>query len=297
MKTKQLFWGFVLISLGFLSLSARYDWVSINYENVKDLWPVIFILGGLSVIFKESKLKSFFSIMLGISVSFILFAFIYDFNSDESWEAEFEDFDSQISALYQDDYKLAKLTINGGVGEFIIDGTTDELYEAIPQGIFENYDVEVDAEDNKVEVTFDLDDDIDLFNKNNKNKLHLKLNEMPVWNLELNLGAARSFFNLEEFKVRKMKLSTGAADTEILLGDKYKRTDVKIAMGAAAVELKIPKEAGCRVISSSLLVVNHLPGFEKKADGKYETPNFEEATQKIFVDIEGGLANFRIIKY
>ncbi len=298
MKTNQLFWGFFFISLGFLSLSTKYDWLVINFEMVRDLWPVLFIIGGLLVIVKDTKLRPFLSIIMGIIIASILFSFSYGiFNDDDSWEDEFNTFDSDISSLFDEEYESAKLTINGGVGEFSINGSTDELYEAVPTGIFKEYEVQVDDNGNSVEVTFDLEDEIDIFNDKPHNKLSLKLNESPVWELELNLGAAASDFDLRNFKVKKIKLATGATKTKIKLGDRLNRTDIIIDMGAAAVQLFIPEKAGCRVISSTFLITKELPGFIKKSDGNFETKNFDEATQKIFVNLRGGLANFQVKTY
>ncbi len=297
MKTKQLFWGFIFITIGFLSLSIKYDWVYINFDMLTDLWPVIFILGGIMVIAKDSKLRPLIAILFGIVTAVIVFSFAYTaYPHEDDWDKEFMDSDTELSYEYNDQYKFADLTINGGVGEFLISGTTEELYEASPNGIFQLYEVEVDKEDNTARINFDLGDNVN-FDTEVKNKLHLKLNEEPVWSFELNLGAANSMFNLEDFKVKKIDLSTGATNTVIKLGDRQKRTNIHIEMGAAHVELKIPEDAGCRVVSSSLLVIKDLPGFIKQSDGNYETKNFEDANQKVFVDIEGGLANFEVVRY
>lgn len=301
MKAKQLFWGFIFITLGALALSARYDWMFVNYDLLIDMWPLILIFGGIAIIFRESKLRIILNILLGITVGAIFFAFIHNIFSSDSDEFFYdEEFDSPSAGLYENyshDYDYADLVISGGVGDFQIDGTTDKLYEAIPTGIFQNYDVSVSGRDNNgVEVNFDLGDEIDLSSSQN-NKLKIKLNENPIWSLELNLGAANSVFNLEDFKVRKIELSTGATNTKIKLGDRLNRTDIHIEMGAASVKLYIPEDAGCRVISSSLLVIKDLPDFIKKSDGNFETDDFNNADQKIFVNMEGGLANFEVIRY
>lgn len=298
MKTSQLFWGFIFITVGSLTLSVRYNWVDINFEMLRDMWPVLLVLAGIAVIFKETKLKPLIHIIFGITIGSILFAYAHGiFYNEDFYDEDFDsDISSGLSESYYSDYDYATLIINGGAGEFKIEGTTNKLYEAAPLGIFSNYSATVEPDDNGVEISLNLEEDIELFNNHN-NKLLLKLNKNPIWNLEFNIGASNSDFDLQEFKVRRIKLSTGAANTNIRLSNKLKRTDLNIKMGAASVNLHIPKDMGCRVISNSFLVVNDLPGFIKKSDGNYESKNFDTSDKKVFVNIEGGLANFEVKWY
>jgi len=300
MKTKQLFWGFIFITVGLLILAVRHNWVDINFQYLRDLWPAILIVGGLAVMFKESNIRLAISIVWGILIGAVLFAFAFSFwESDNFYENDESSGDhaAALSAEYNNDIEYASIEINGGVGEFIIAGETDKLYEAFPKGIFENYDADTEVSDDKAFTTFDLNADFNFNNGNVKNKLRLKLNPNPVWNFEFNLAAANSRFDLREFKVKRLDLSSGASKSIIKHGDRFERTNVKIEMGAASVVLYVPRSFGCRVVSNSLLMVKKLPGFIKKSDGNYETDNFDEADEKVYVDIDGGVANFDVRQY
>jgi hypothetical protein len=122
------------------------------------------------------------------------------------------------------------------------------------------------------------------------------LNENPVWNIRLNLGAMSSKLYFDKFKVKSFDMNAGASKSYIKFGSLYDSVYVSIDAGASSLKIAIPENAGCRVAGETALFSKSLNGFEKR-NGIYETPNFESADVKFFVEIDGGVSKLKIVRY
>ena len=298
MKTGKLFWGFFLLTLGVLFLLTKYDVISCSFGFVWDIWPLIFVFWGALVIFKETFARPFISALFGIFLALLLFGMIengissFDFSEGDGVYTEFynEDYDSSI--------KTADLEINSGAGLFIIRNSTDKLAEGKAKGSFAEYDFESWKDDNHASVRFNLHKrNMNFFRGRLKNQLEVALNQNPVWDIDFNIGASKSNFDLTEYKVRNVSLHTGAASGRLKLGDKFDSTNVDIEMGAASISVEVPKSSGCSITSDMALVSRDFPGFNKKYSGYYESENFDSARKKVFIRVQGGVASIKVIRY
>ena len=113
----------------------------------------------------------------------------------------------------------------------------------------------------------------------------------------MGLGAGEAKFDLSDFRVKSLKVSTGVADLNVKLGDKVNRTNVKIESGVASVTLEIPKSVGCEVRIDGILNDRNLGDLKKVDDGLYRSPGFEGASRKILIDYDAGLSEVNIRRY
>jgi len=298
MKTGKLFWGFFLLTLGALFLLTKYDVLCCSFGFVWDIWPLIFVFWGALVIFKETIARPFISSLFGIFLALLLFGIVenginsFDFSENNGVYTEFynEDYDPSI--------KTADLEINSGAGLFIVRNSTDKLAEGKAKGSFAEYDFEAWKDDSHASVRFNLHKkNVNFFRGRFKNQLEVALNQNPVWDINFNIGASKSNFDLTEYKVKNVSLHTGAASGRMKLGDKYDSTNVDIEMGAASIIVEIPKTSGCSITSDMALVSRDFPGFYKKYSGYYETENFQSAVKKVFIHVEGGVSSIKVERY
>ena len=136
-----------------------------------------------------------------------------------------------------------------------------------------------------------------IFDGKIKNKLDIELNENPIWDMKLDIGAAKASIDLTKFKVKNLDLNTGATQVFLKLGDDYENTNVDVEMGAASLEIYIPKDSGCKVTGKMFLISKDLEGFSKIRKRHYETKNYETASNKIDIDIQGGVSSLEIKRY
>ena len=301
MKTSQLFWGFFLITIGSLYLLEKYIVISIDWYFVWSLWPVIIIFAGLALVLKGTFVKPVINILFGILMALLVFGFFNDtFDGVRSFrkhELSSDDISTNTYDVeYSENISHVNLTFNAGAGSFYIDGTTDKLVHGFAEGNIKDYKVEDNQTDSVAWVNINLEHKGKSFLKG-KNRFELKLNEKPTWNLNFNIGAAKSYFDLRPFKVKNLVLNTGAAKTKIKLGDKTDLIYVNIEMGAASLTIYIPKNSACKVKGDMVLMSKKLDGFDKTDSDYYITNNYDTAKNKIIIDIDGGVSSFKIKRY
>ncbi len=305
MKTSQIFWGFFLITIGSLYLLEKYVTLNIDWELIWNFWPIIIIFAGLALILKGTFIKPVVNILFGILVGLLVFGFFND-TFDGISRHHRHNFSSESDDVSRNDYKVeypenvshVNLTFDAGAGSFYIEGTTDKLIEGYSEGEYKDYSVDNSQKDSVAWVNIQLGKTgKSFFNNNIKNKFELSLNEKPTWNLNFNIGAAKSNFDLRPFKIKNLVINTGASKTKIKLGDKTDLTYVNIEMGAAALTIYIPENSGCKVKGDMVLMSKQLKDFDKNGKGYYITKNYNTATKKIIIDIDGGVSSFKIKRY
>lgn len=306
MKTRSLFWGLFFITLGALYLLDNYVSFYFDWYYISDWWALIFILWGVSVIFKNNAtIRPIVTGVTGFWLAVILYAlflnaFYYDydfhFSNNNSYEVE------KFSQQYEPDIENAKLIINGGAGKFSIKGATNELVVAKTYNTFGDYDfetyssgsgevIEITQEDTRINL-IDLDYDFE-------NKVEVKLNDNPIWDLKLNIGAAATSLDLTDYKVRRLDLNTGATKTKIKLGDLHNSTEIDVEMGAATLVFDIPEKSGCKITGDMVLIAKTLDGFSKKgnSDTYYVTDDFANAENKIYINVDGGVSSLKVKRH
>lgn len=298
MKTGKLFWGFFLLTLGALFLLTKYDVFQSSFGFVWDLWPLIFVFWGALVIFKENIVRPVISALFGVFLALLLFGIIdngfysFDISDNDSPYTRFysEDFDSSI--------KTADLQIYSGAGIFFIGEATEKLAEGKSKGNFADYEFESWKDDTSANVQFSLHTKkFNFFRNALKNHLSIALNEKPVWNITLDVGASKSNLDLTKFKIRNIDIHTGASTTHLKLGDKNDETNVNIEMGAANITIDVPSTVGCEIQSEMALSSKNIHGFNSRGSGHYITENFPASGKRIVIDIKGGVSSLTVNRY
>ncbi|MBI1931477.1 MAG: hypothetical protein HYS24_02950 [Ignavibacteriales bacterium] len=302
MKSSNLFWGFFFITFGALYLLGRYTAIDIDWYAAWDLWPIVLILIGISIILKGTIFRPIFSVIMGIVLALFIFGMINDtfdfFNRDNFHRKHFHDYSENSYIIeYQNDISEVNLNIAAGAGKFNIERTTEDLIKGNSEGNVGKYNFTKNQIDSIINVDIKMDDTGDkIFEGHLTNDFQLSLNENPVYNIDLQIGAAKSYFNLIPFKVKNISLKTGATETKIKLGNKIQETNLNVEMGAASLKIYIPQTSGCKITGDMALVSKDLDGFIVNGSD-YVTDNFDTATEKILIHVNGGLSSFTVNKY
>ena len=301
MKTGQLFWGFLFLTLGTLFFLVNYDLIFIDWSIIWDIWPLLLIFWGLSIIAKETKIKPVLSVLFGVLVAFLIYGTIHNFFGNFDIYCD-DNYTGDEINTYVEDYdpaiEEASLLVKGGVGTFRIQDPTSSLFRGISSGVFSDYSYRIFGSSNHRRIELSQDEyEINPFREKIENRLDIKLNKAPDWNIDLRIGAAKAYFDLSPYKVTKLTYKTGATKTKIKLGARSEKAEVNIEMGAAALEILVPREVGCKLTGDMVLVSKKINGFIKKDSGYYITENFERVDKKIIIDIEGGVSTLKVERY
>jgi hypothetical protein len=221
-------------------------------------------------------------------------------NDDKHWKNG----DRPINGVYnhemEDFIQKANFNLEGGAGSFSLDGNTPKLFEASTKSTIVGFlsNTSINKLDNSATVSLKMEEgNVKIKDGEMSNQAKIQLNEKPIWNIDLGIGAGKGDFDFSNYKVEKLKVSTGVADMDIRLGDKLPTSNVDIEAGVASVTLEIPESVGCEMHMDGALNAKNMGGLDKIDNGLYRSSNFAAAAKKIIVHYEGGLTSINIKRY
>lgn len=313
MSYKKIFWGIMLVLIGILFILKNVGIIYFNWQTIWRLWPVILILWGISILPVKDYIKLIISV-LAIGVSILLVnkydkSDYYSFgwngnnrgnrfewndgksdNNNETTQEMFQALDSTTTRV--------ELKLEAAAGDFRIDETMpeDKMLTFQKTGSIGNYSMTSRDDSTKRYVELKINESNIRMN-NRGNKVILGLNTYPIWDFDLEIGAASIDFDLSNYKVGNLNIDGGACSVKIKLGEASEQTDVDIEAGAASIELLIPKGAGAELKTETALSSRNFQGFTKVKDGLYRTDNYGTSNQKIMIDIDAAVSSVNIKRY
>lgn len=203
--------------------------------------------------------------------------------------------------LYHADYsagtKAAQLNFDGVALECNLGTTTDKLFDAIEKNDPRKFVLSEEKTDSLDVLYFTMKEhhshDVDIKDA----LLNLSLNPNPQWDINAKTAASQTNFDLTKFKIRHLKIKLAAGEFDVKLAPVLENTNVNIQIAAGTVKISIPQDAACELDIESSFADSDFPGFQKKDDGHYETPNFAAAKNKIHIKAEYSLAEFKVERY
>ncbi|MBN2639359.1 MAG: hypothetical protein JXR65_09785 [Bacteroidales bacterium] len=308
MKFKNVFWGLILIIIGTLLIGRNTGVIDFDWYNFVRLWPVIFILWGISVLpIREIAKVVLLVIVLTGSTWFVIDGprssffhnFEYTFSDNDTDVTQYKN-SQKFTVPYDTAVQNAMVSLDAAAGSFRIDEPSDDLlsFSQLNNESNSKYKYSVDTNNDQTNIRIKEDKDVVFFDGDNKHKkVDIKLNTNPVWSIYLDAGASAVDFDLRPFKVEKLDIDGGAGSFKITLGDKNPETHVKLDAGASSITLKIPQTAGCDLRLSAILSGKNINGFRKISSGHYQTDNYDTAKQKISMNVDAAVSSFTVIRY
>jgi len=312
MKTEKIVWGLILIFIGSIFLLENFNQIEFYWSSVWRFWPVIFILIGANMLLSRFGNKSAAPYIIGaitiLTLGLIAYQgtrpdrgrgwmnFKYENNNDEDNDSSGAN--TNFTETY-DGSKNARLNISGGATSFRLTDTTSNLFEASTMRQFGRFTLNKSVIDSIEVLNFKMRDGKQSWNldKMENNKTLIQMNNIPEWDIKIEMGAGEAIFDLSNYKVKKLVFEGGAASFEAKLGSELPLTEVAVETGVANVEIEVPESSGCRIVVDSGLSSKDFIGFIKQSDGTYETSNYGTAANKINISLKGGLSSFEVSKY
>ena len=300
MKYKNLFWGVVLILLGFLYLLKKFDVIWFNWRDIISLWPLLLVLWGISLL----PLKSLYKLIASFLVVLVMILIIY--NNPGKWHSGWmwigyndktENSEMTQSESINEFSEFATLELDAAAGTYIISGTTDKLVDFTHIGDSGTYYMRTSQEDSRHHIRIGPENTHNQFSLYHSHEVDIKLNPELIWDLELDAGAAEIELDLSPFLFHDIRINGGAASMEIKLGSRSDNLDVIIETGVSSVLIKVPKDIACEVSTNSFLVSKELPGFDKVSKNTYVSPNFSSVEKNISISFESGISSLKVIRY
>lgn len=305
MKASHIFWGTLLVTLGLLGLLVNFFDFAFQWSTAWKFWPLVLVLIGLSIIVKNKIGKLIISGLAAIVLALSIFATIssglsffkggLNFTFDDG---PIETETSRYTEQFSENIKNATFNFSAGAGNFRLLSTTDELVDISTESFGVDYTLTRNDYDDKSDITFKMESKKFRFGKKGSfNKVEMALNPLPVWNVNFDVGAASMKVDLSNHKVKNVNINMGAAALNLKLGEPVDEIRLDVSAGASDIDIFIPENAACEIISDVALSSTNYEGFTKLKSGNYRTPNFDETSKRIFIKIESGVSSIDVRKY
>lgn len=317
-KRNNLIFGGVLVFIGIFLLLYNLDLIRWSILEVAfDLWPLILIAAGASIVFSNKRVIKTL-VWIGFFIIIITYGFYLqykdykthidnnpnigldtDFNTNSdansnsnSSKSSFQD----ISYLLDDKTKKATLDLKL-VGVNLEINSTSDMY--LLEGYVESQyvDKDISYSNGGEEAKIALKDRRNKINlKGNKGyKSHLTLSDKIFWDIKGEIGAVDGNIDIRNLRVNNLDLEFGAGDIDLLLGNNVQNLNVDIDAGATNISISVPKDLGVKVKLEGGLKQSNLNDLNwKKENGWYISPNYETSLSKANIEVDMGVGNFEL---
>jgi hypothetical protein len=315
MKTENFIWGLVLVFVGAILLLDNFDVIDFYWRSVWRLWPLVLIISGANIVFSGSSSKVTAGISIVITTAALGFiayygtrwpgeekrwAWDHDERRSERRENHSITASSSFSEPYENTVHRATLNIAGGATVYTLEDTTSNLFDADVNNKWGYYSLQKVTQDSVEILNFkmrnhgkpwNMDDD------NDGNKVVMRLNANPLWDINLETGAGKTEFDLTPFRINNLKVKGGAASFDVKLGEPEDVTHVVAETGVAEIKIAVPSSVGCKIEVKSGLSSRNFEGFTQQGDGSFTTSNYNSSSKKININLSGGLSEFVVDRY
>lgn len=287
--------GLFLIVLGVVFFLNTYGILPWGFwVNVSDLWPLLFIFGGIALFF--NKKIPFSTVLVVFLLTLVGYSFIQGVPQFGDRNPIREGKSANLNLLnleapLENGVKNSNLELNlGGAHVNVYGVKTESNSTSLLSGTYQwnnrfNYGVP--------EFSHDRNGDTARIKFNSEKKpssgdssLELKLSDQVDYDLDINAGAVRGTLDFSQLRVKKLDMSTGASDVELRFGDTGVHTKADLSTGASQITLVVPENIGLKINLSGIASDTNFTGDGLfLSDKEWISPNYNEAKTTIEMDI------------
>ena len=254
MNRGSIFWGTILIIVGFLFILNNFGYFNINFWVI--LGPVLLILFGFWVIVGSSLPK----------------------NGVDKITIPMDHFEKAYVGI---NYAAGKMRIAGLSGSYnLLEGELSGGFELEKNIKASSINLQLNLKPNFIPIVWIPDGTEWIINLSNS---------VPL-SLDIKTGATDSSIDLSGLRVEKFELITGASSTNLILSSKNGSGYYVIKAGLASVNIRIPAGIAARIrASAGLGAVTVDQSRFPKQHGEYKSIDYDSALAKVDLVVETGL--------
>lgn len=276
--------GAILIIIGLGYLADSLGWLEINV-NVWQLWPVLIILLGLSILSRKGWVSWVVSSLVGLIIlAVVVWALVGDgtvgSRTTELTTVAIPTAESVNAIDVAIDTGAGSLTVNAG-GDQAVSGEYKTNYAELSQSS--------EVKDGRQAIQLTIDGKWHSWRPQN-NELDLNLRTDLPYSLAIDSGASDLELDLTEIIAEKVLIDTGASELDLTLGDKTS-SEVSVDAGASSVAISLPRTVGARIQVDAGLSSQDFSEFSKESDGVYVSANYQTAEKKVEIQLDLGVSD------
>jgi hypothetical protein len=285
----------LLIGLGILFLLSTFevmDWNS--WGNIWRLWPLVLVAFGLEILVgRRSALGSLLIAGLLI-VTLGLAMALWAWQPYAGQTLTSETIDQSLQGAGEASVKMEFVA-----GRLQVNGLTDS--DSLVAGSVRRGNNETVTQDFHVSegtAYYTLKSETNwvppFFNNGEAERSwDLRLNASVPTNLTINTGVGEATLDFEELNLTSLDLKIGAGDTVVMLPAQGS-FNANLDAGVGNVTVDIPEEMPARIRVDSGLGNIEVAGDYPRQGDYYVSPAYDEATDRVDLDIDGGVGNITV---
>jgi len=286
-----LLFGFVFlwVSLGFVK-------VSIIFQLLR-LWPLFFVIVGIEVIFRKTKF-SFLKLLSPIIVIGAVIGIIYVSQAGDLFQQrKIEIF--KINQDFSINKKIADLNIDFSYGSLLITDAQNNSISgdlSVPEKIVPMLNFREFEKENLYEISGDPLSDYIFSPWDNSHIWDIRVGKNIPSKMKIKTYASKNKFNMSDLSVSDFTLDTRASLNEIIINDAIKK--LRITSTGSKLSIVIPREMGVKISLNKFLIIDNFKDLGMNRGFKeYVSPNYEDVTKKVDIDLDLKFSGLEIKYY
>lgn len=280
--------GVIVILIGITILLLNFNILSLDmFWGISKLWPLIFIVIGLSMLLKSVK---YMGTILWLLFFGVVIAYSFLNINDKTWMVGEDVVHEQFQENFAD-FQVGQLDMMVKTGSINVKGLEGSILDySIPT----EYTAPVTSSNTSGELNlvFEESEKDGLFFSKNK-KYDLNLPTSGYWSLDIESGVGEANLDLQNLKIRNLNLDVGVGACHVIFGEDT-QGDCQIDVGVGEVTLTIPKNIGVKVyVDKGLGSVDVPKGYEKE-NGNYTSSNYKTAKYVLEIHVDVGVGSLKI---
>lgn len=295
LRPDQVFWGLLLIIVGFMALAANAGWLDVNFVNIISLWPILIIIAGISIL--STKNVVFKIIHWLVVIAALVMVVWFGLYSDQTGSGNLNTTNNQSSQSQS--IKSLDLTIKGGASQIKVSGANiAEPSKATLESNITQLEKSESVSGETQAVTYSLEGNSPIvLGGSITNKLYVEIAHQLKTKLHIDAGASEIRADLSDVILTEALIKSGASDVEIKLGDRQDTSSITIDAGASNVVLLVPKNVGVKLSLEAGLSSRETADLVSKGEDNFESEDYEQSDKQIEIKAKTGLSNFTLRRY
>jgi hypothetical protein len=292
MTAGRAIWGAIVVILGLVLLAANFGWVDWGFViSLWQLWPLILILIGLGMLFRDSNrtlgaVLMLVVVLLGVGLAWVSYEGL-GVGRYTTTRIDTQATSGFTSARAEIDVGAATLSVVGGETGRMVTGTSvsrrpPELAFAGSNGFF------------RFTVSQKWQNFIGL-NMGRNERLDLTLAERVPWTIEVGSGGADMRLDLTRVLLAGLSVNTGASSLNLTVGPEV-MPDARVSVngGAAGYEIALPRSLNITVRTSTGLTTRD---FDRDFSRSGDTWTYNGGGNRLQVEVKSGVSTLHVRLY
>jgi len=302
MKSPNLFGGLLLIFLGAIFLLNNFGYIGWDiWFTLLSFWPLFLIALGLLIMFKSNLLIQTLAVLLIMVLPLAYYVGYGPLRPFPGMKMPMVNYENHSWSMERESsLRRAQLKLQYGAGKLTVH-SADKLVDLQAATAAGRPDVNVNQSSDSAQISIGQGfSPLPFFGHSRRGgwseDWNVGLARDVIWELEFETGATKAEFNLQELKVTRLDLETGAGDVRLSFGDTGMTSKVEIDSGAGSITLVIPESVGIKAKINSGVGQKNLTGRTWQQQGDtYVSQNYEQAQTKLELDIDHAAGNINIM--